>query len=57
MASHSGDGAAELCWQWRCRGHLAVARCRCRVMLVTVLSSHVGDGTATEGCTGHVKVA
>jgi hypothetical protein len=26
-------------------------------MLATVLPSHAGDGTATQGCTGRVKVA
>jgi hypothetical protein len=37
LPSHVGDGA-----------DLAVARCRCRVMLVTALLSHPGDGATEE---------
>jgi hypothetical protein len=40
-------GAVESCWRRRWRGDLAAARCRCRVMLATMLPSHAGDG-ATE---------
>jgi hypothetical protein len=40
MLSYAGDGATES----RCRSDLAVMRCRCRVMLATVLSSHADDG-------------
>jgi hypothetical protein len=36
--SHAGDGTAGMT--------LAAARCRCRVMLAFLLSSHVGDGIA-----------
>jgi hypothetical protein len=43
--SHADDGAVESCWRWHCRGDLAVAKCRCRVMLTTVPPSHVDDGT------------
>jgi hypothetical protein len=45
MPSHAGDGAAESC---RRRGDLATVRCRCRVMLATLLSSHVGDSAIGE---------
>jgi hypothetical protein len=55
MSSHVGDGAAGVTWPWRdadakscwrqcCRGDLAGTRCRCWVMLGTVLLSHAGDG-------------
>jgi hypothetical protein len=55
MSSHAGNDAAwatwlqrdvyaESCWQRRCWGDLAVVRCRCEVMLATVLLSHVGVG-------------
>jgi hypothetical protein len=48
VSSHAGDGAAEVtwswhdvptesCWRWRCRGDLAMAQCRCRVMLAIAL--------------------
>jgi hypothetical protein len=50
-------GAAESYSRWRCRGDLAATRCKCLVMLVTMLLSHVDDGTATQGCTGCGKVA
>jgi hypothetical protein len=40
LLSHAGDGATDAC-------DLAVERCRCQVMLSTVLPSHAGDG-ATE---------
>jgi hypothetical protein len=43
MSSHVGDDVAESCWRRYCRGDLVVARCRCRVMLATILSSHAGD--------------
>jgi hypothetical protein len=38
LSSHAGDSIAE--------AMLAVARCRCRVMLVMVLLSIAGDDTA-----------
>jgi hypothetical protein len=57
MSSHAGDGATESCWQWRCRGDLVAMRCKCQVMLVTVLPSHAGDGTTAQGCTGCVMLA
>jgi hypothetical protein len=44
LPSHAGDGAIEVTWSRRCRGDLAVARCR--VMLAMVLQSHAGDGVA-----------
>jgi hypothetical protein len=44
MSSHTSDNAAESCWRRRCQGDLAAVRCRCRVMLVTTLLSHAGDG-------------
>jgi hypothetical protein len=44
MPTYAGDGAAESCWWRRCRGDLVTARCRCWVMLATVLPSHGGDG-------------
>jgi hypothetical protein len=34
-----------------------VARCRCRVMLATMLLSLADDGTITQGCTSCGKVA
>jgi hypothetical protein len=48
------DVDAESCWQQRHRdmlpmalpGDLALARCRCRFMQATLLSSHAGDGAA-----------
>jgi hypothetical protein len=48
------DVDAESCWRHYCQGMLATAllgdwgvvRCRCRVMLVTILPSHAGDGGA-----------
>jgi hypothetical protein len=43
MPSHVDDGAAESCWQWCCRGDFTVTRCRCQVILATMLSSHAGD--------------
>jgi hypothetical protein len=47
-----GDVDVKSCWQqcyrvllrWHCRGDLAAARCRCRVMLAIMLPRHVGDG-------------
>jgi hypothetical protein len=45
LSSHAGDSAIELCWRWHCHDDLAIARCRCQVMLVTVLLSHADDGT------------
>jgi hypothetical protein len=57
MSSHAADDAAgvtwprrnleaESCWRQRCRGDLAAARCRCRVMLATMRPSHAGIGVA-----------
>jgi hypothetical protein len=46
LPSHAGNGVAEatLAMVQCCyRDNLVVARCRCRVMLAIVLSSHVGD--------------
>jgi hypothetical protein len=46
LPSHAGNGVAEAMLamvQCRYRDNLVVARCRCRVMLATALSSHVGD--------------
>jgi hypothetical protein len=52
LPRHPSDGATEAtwprsnidvescwrqCWLWHCRGDLATMRCRCRVMLVTML--------------------
>jgi hypothetical protein len=42
MSSHAGNSTTESCWR-RSHGVLATTRCRCRVMLVTVLPSHAGD--------------
>jgi hypothetical protein len=50
LPSHASDGTtevtwpwrdvgAESCWRWFCRVDLVVARCRCRVMLATLLPS------------------
>jgi hypothetical protein len=36
--SHASDGVAEVI--------LAMVRCRCQIILVMVLTSHVGDGSA-----------
>jgi hypothetical protein len=47
MLSHAGDNAAESCWRWCYRGDKAAARCRCWVMLVTMLPSHASN-SATE---------
>jgi hypothetical protein len=44
MLSHASDNAAESYWQRRCQGDLAMARCRCQVMLTIMLSSYDGDG-------------
>jgi hypothetical protein len=44
--SHASDDAAESCWRRRCWGDMAMTQCRCRVMLVTMLSSHAADNTA-----------
>jgi hypothetical protein len=44
MTGRAGDGATESCWQWCYQGDLAATRCRCQVMLATVLPSHTGDG-------------
>jgi hypothetical protein len=46
MPSHAGDGTVESCWRWQCRDDMAVTRYRCRVMLVTELLNHTGDGAA-----------
>jgi hypothetical protein len=46
MPSHAGDNVVGSCWQRHCWCDLAVTRCRCRVMVVTILSSHAGDGAA-----------
>jgi hypothetical protein len=46
IMSHAGDNANESCWRWRCLGDMAVERCRCRVMLATLLPSHTGDDAA-----------
>jgi hypothetical protein len=46
MSSHDGDNVVESRWRQPRRGDLAVTRCRCRVMLVTMLLSHDGDGAA-----------
>jgi hypothetical protein len=68
MLSHASNNAtgvtwpyrdvdAESCW-WRCcRANSVVMRCKCRVIQVMMLQSHAGDGAATQGCTGHIKVA
>jgi hypothetical protein len=37
LSSHAGDGAVK---------DLAMAQCRCRVMLATMLLSHASDGVA-----------
>jgi hypothetical protein len=34
-----------------------VPRCKCRVVLMTVLPSHAGDGPVTQGSNGCGKVA
>jgi hypothetical protein len=44
MLSHAEDSVVESCWRRRYRGDLVAARYRCRVMLVTVMPSHVDDG-------------
>jgi hypothetical protein len=57
LPSHDSDGAteatwsqhdveAESCWRQCCRGDLAAARYRCRLMPVSMLPSHDGDGAA-----------
>jgi hypothetical protein len=38
--------AIESCWRQRCRDDLVMARYRGQAILVTVLSSHAGDGAA-----------
>jgi hypothetical protein len=43
----------QRCW----RSKLAVPRCKCRVVLMTVLLSHTGDGPVTPGSNGCGKVA
>jgi hypothetical protein len=48
LSSHAGDGAVKAA--------LVVARCCCRVMLVTMLSSHIGDD-ATEATWSRRDVA
>jgi hypothetical protein len=45
MPSHAINNAVKSCWQRCCRGDLATMRCRCLVMLGTMLPSHAGDGT------------
>jgi hypothetical protein len=47
---------AESCWRQRYQGDLAVARCRCRVILAIMLPSHTGNGAASQGCTSCGKV-
>jgi hypothetical protein len=44
--SYADDGATESCWWWCHRGDLATVQCKCWVILVMVLPSHVGDGAA-----------
>jgi hypothetical protein len=57
LLSHASDGAVEMTWpqhnvdaesywRWYYRGDFAVARYRSRVMLVTLMLSHAGDGAA-----------
>jgi hypothetical protein len=53
--SHAGDGASESCCRRRCWSDLAVARCRCRVMLATMLLSHDGN-VAVEVTWSHCDV-
>jgi hypothetical protein len=50
LPSHAGNGAVKSYWRWRYHGGLAVMRCRCRVILATVLSSHAGDSAAGMTC-------
>jgi hypothetical protein len=60
LPSHAGNGDAEatlVVARCRYRGDPAMVRCRCRVMLMTALSNHAGDGAATQGCTDYGKVA
>jgi hypothetical protein len=40
------DVDAESCWRWCYRDDLATVRCRCGVVLTTVLPSHANDDTA-----------
>jgi hypothetical protein len=62
LSSHASDSAggatslwcdvdAESGWRQCCGGNSAVVRCRCRVRLATMLSSHVGDGDGVAGAT------
>jgi hypothetical protein len=46
ILSRASDGDVESCWRWHCHGDLVVARCRCRVILVMMLSSHAGNDAA-----------
>jgi hypothetical protein len=47
MLRHAGKNTVESCWQWRCRGDLAMVQSRCRVMLALApaLSGRLGRGT------------
>jgi hypothetical protein len=46
ILSHGGINAAKSCWRRRCQDNLAAVRCRYRVVLETMLPSHVGNGAA-----------
>jgi hypothetical protein len=50
MPCHAADSAAKSYGQWHYRDELATVRCRCQVMLATVLSSHADDGAADVTC-------
>jgi hypothetical protein len=43
MLSHADTNAVESYWRRCCRGDLAAMRCRCLLMLATMLLSHAGD--------------
>jgi hypothetical protein len=74
LPSHAGDGAteatwpwrdiiAEPCWRWHCQDELAMARCRCRVMLVKVLPKRLRHGAmllpsrTSDSISNEIKVA
>jgi hypothetical protein len=40
------DVDVESCWQRHCRDELATTRCRCRIMLTTMILSRAGNDTA-----------
>jgi hypothetical protein len=44
LMSHASDGIGESCWQWHCRGNLAVTRCQWQVMLAMTLARQLGRG-------------